>query len=165
MGVQNSYNYATPRGIAGGLFDLGNYEINTRINREDEAPLFFGCGVVAGANKGTDITLPTASSVTADYEGVVMNGFTTQHDLEGVLKISPNQSIGVLQYGNAWVRIGENAMPSYGKDVYLILSGKEAGFFTTTEDTSEKMAIPARYLGEKSGSIAPAKFYHQKATV
>lgn len=163
MGVQTSYRYATPRGVAGGLYDLSEFEVNTRLNA-DTGTVLFGMGAVCGLNPGSDVILPAEGSTAEEFEGVVMNGFTTQQDLEGVIKVRVNQSVGVLAYGKAWIRVGTNAVPSYGEDVYLITDGEESGFFTTSEDTASKMKVPGRFLSGKDGGtgIAPAKFYHQK---
>lgn len=163
MGAQTSYNYSTPRGVAGGLYDLSPYEMNSRLNGDEEKALLFGMGVVMAQNPGFDVELPQEDSIAENFEGVVINGLTTQQDVDGALKILHNQSVGILRYGNAWVRIGSAAAPEYGKDVYLITAGEEVGFFTDSEDDSSKIAVPARFIGEKdSGNqIAPVKLYHQ----
>ena len=47
MGVQTSYNYGICKGIAGGLYDITNYENNTFIT---PGGIPFGYGVVKGTS-------------------------------------------------------------------------------------------------------------------
>jgi len=160
--MQLNYGYATPAGIAGGLKDLSPYAIDTRNNVEATGVLLYGTGVVQGANSGNDINLPTTASTVAEFEGVAMNGFTTQHSLEGSIGVPENMPVGILGYGKAWVRVGEDANVSYGEDVYLITDGEEAGFFTTSADAVTKFKIKATWIGAKSGDIAPIELFNQK---
>ncbi len=87
MSVQTTYGYATSKGIAGGIYDMYHYQVDSRFNEEPNGVLRFGVGVVAGSLPGSNVTLPTAESTAADFEGVVVNGFDRQQDLEGKLAI------------------------------------------------------------------------------
>ena len=82
MAVQ--MNYGEPsRGMPGLLYDRANYDAVTRRNSAEDGKLFFGCGVVQGAEPGKDITLP-ATGVTAEkFEGVVMYSANTEMDDDG----------------------------------------------------------------------------------
>ena len=68
MSVQTSYTNATPRGIAGGLYDLSNHMVDSR-RYNDTTRLQFGTGVVIGENPGEDVAKPKAASSAADFEG------------------------------------------------------------------------------------------------
>lgn len=154
MGVQTSYNYGIPKGIAGGLYDITGYENNTFVT---PGGIPFGYGVVKGTVPGTDIALPDSESTAADFEGVVQNGFTTMQDMKGNAVPEEGQSIGVLKTGKIWSVVGAKAEPGYGKPVYLITDGEEAGRFTTEEDTSTKILLPAVYIDAADNGIAPVR--------
>lgn len=154
MGVQTSYNYGTSKGIAGGLYDITSYENNTFIT---PGGIPFGSGVMKGATPGSDVKLPDADSTAEDFEGVVQNGFTTMQDMKGNAVPESGQSIGVLKQGKIWGIVGKAAVPAYDKPVYLITSGDEAGRFTTKEDTSTKIALPARFISGADNGIAPIR--------
>ena len=59
MSVQTSYTNATPRGIAGGLYDLSNHMVDSR-RYHDTTRLQFGTGVVIGENPGEDVAKPSS---------------------------------------------------------------------------------------------------------
>ena len=82
--------------------------------------LRFGMGVVRGSLPGSNVALPTSASKAADFEGVIVNGFSNQHDLEGVVSILNNQNIGVMRKGRIWVSLAEDAEPKYGDAVHLM---------------------------------------------
>lgn len=93
MSVQTTYGFATGKGIAGGIYDMYHYPIDSRFNEEENGVLRFGMGVVRGSLPGSNVALPTSASKAADFEGVIVNGFTNQHDLEGVVSIMNNQTL------------------------------------------------------------------------
>lgn len=81
MAVQ--MNYGEPsRGMPGLLYDRANYDAVTRRNSAEDGKLFFGCGVVQGAEPGKDITLPATGATTEKFEGVVMYSANTEMDDE-----------------------------------------------------------------------------------
>ncbi len=163
MAVQSSYNYASGQGVAGGLWDLSPYVRESRIN-EEESALKLGMGVVKGTVPGVGVKLPDSSSGLVDFEGVIAKNGTTPLDLNGELKLAAKAAVGVISSGRVWVRIKSGISPAYGKDVYLITSGTNAGLFTLAADTAEawKIRLNARYLGSKSsGLIAPIELHYQ----
>lgn len=167
MSVQTSYNYSTPKGVAGSLFDLAPYSIDSRINGEATVgALKFGMGAVQGSTPGSDVKIPTNSATADVFEGVVMTGFNTQMNMDGVVEILPSQTVGILRYGKAWVRIKNDVTVAYGDPLYLIISGANAGLFTASSDSGEtKIAIAGRYIGAKgSGNVAPIELYNQMQT-
>lgn len=154
MSVQTSYNYEISQGIAGGLYDIASYESNTRIAVEE---ISFGRGLVAGDRLGENVKLPTLNSKVEDFEGVAMNGFTTQQDLKGNVIVEKGQNIGVLYRGKIWVVVSDEANPVYKEKVYLITDGENKGCFTTEADAESTSKIPlnAEYIAGKNHGLAP----------
>lgn len=154
MGVQTSYDYGIQKGIPGGLYDISTYANDTYTNEEER--LFFGYGVVKGKMPGTTIKLPVEASSAEDFEGMVLNGFTTEQTREGKTVIGKDQSVGVLKRGRVWGAVSPGAAAAYGKIAYLVTAGKDAGRFTTEEDpVSTKMAVPAKFIGMADNGLAP----------
>ena len=156
MGVQTSYNYGISKGIAGGLYDITSYENNTYIT---PGGIPFGYGVVKGTNPGVDVKLPDESSKAADFEGIVQNGFTTMQDMKGNAVPEKDQSIGVLRSGKIWGVVGEAAEPAYDAPVYLIISGEEAGKFTTEKEESTTILLSCKFIGTADNGIAPIRVH------
>lgn len=164
MAAQTSYGFGFPKGVAGGLFDLSAHEVSTR-QAEGEG-ISFGVGVVVGTNKGTDVAIPTSSATATDFEGVVVhNSVMVEMDMDGKVAIGDKRTVGCLHYGKIWVKVGENAEPAYKEQVYMITDGEEAGLFTTSADTSTKVAVKAVFLGETDDGIANAEFLPGDVTV
>ena len=161
--MQTSYNYTTPKGVAGGLYDLVPYQVESRVNGETKAgALKFGMGVVQGTTPGADVALPTAAATADKFEGLLLTGFTQEMDSAGEVTIRPKQTVGVLRYGKAWARVSKDAAVSYGDKLYLITSGDEAGMFTN--EASGNLAVNGRFVGATdSVSIAPVELYNQQA--
>lgn len=163
MSAQTTYNQATPRGVAGGLVDLSAHAVNTRINGQTDASLKFGMGVVQGSAPGSDIKIPAAGATAEKFEGITVNGYTNEMDMDGAVAISPGAAIGVLQYGKIWVRIKSGDAPAYGDKAYLIINGDDAGLFTKTSG-GDTVEIPCRFIGEKgTGDVAPVELFYQVA--
>lgn len=99
MGVQKTYGYATSKGVAGGIYDMFHYPVDSRFNEEENGKLHFGVGVVTGKVPGSSVALPTSASTADNFEGVVINGFDRQQDLEGKLYVLNNQNVGVMRRG------------------------------------------------------------------
>ena len=113
MGVQKTYGYATSKGVAGGIYDMFHYPVDSRFNEEATGKLHFGVGVVTGKVPGSGVALPTSASTADNFEGVVINGFDRQQDLEGKLYVLNNQTVGVMRRGRVWVRLATGAAPAY----------------------------------------------------
>ena len=160
MGVQKTYGYATSKGIAGGIFDAFHYPVDSRTNAAASGKLTFGMGVVPGDTPGSNVAIPTASSKATDFEGVLVNGFDRQQDLEGKLYILNGQGVGVMRRGRIWVKLANGAAPAYGGALHLLVDGDEAGCFATTGGVE----IPGRFLGAANNGIAPVELYGVPAT-
>lgn len=155
MSVQTEYGYATGKGIAGGIFDMFHYPVESRFNEEENGVLRFGVGVVRGTIAGSNIKLPATGAIPADFEGVVVNGFSNQQDLEGKVRVMKNQNVGVMRKGRIWVVLAKDAKPAYGDSVHLIVEGDDAGCFAVVGGVE----IAGRFIGAASGGIAPVELY------
>lgn len=153
MAVQTSYSFATGKGIAGGIYDMYHYTVDSRTNEAATGAVTFGMGVVKGTVPGGTIALPKAASTAADFEGVVVNGFTGQHDLEGKVYLLKNQSVGVMRKGRIWAMLAEDEDPAYGDEVHLVVSGDDIGKFATTGGVK----LAGRFIGKAEGGIAPVE--------
>lgn len=155
MSVQKTYGFATSKGVAGGIYDMYHYPVDSRFNEEENGALSFGMGVVPGTIPGSNVALPTSSSKAEDFEGIVVNGFDRQQDLDGKLFILNNQNIGVMRRGRIWARLAAAAKPKYGDDLHLIVSGDDAGCFGTTGG----ITVPGRFIGPASNGLAPVELF------
>lgn len=160
MSAQTTYKHSSPIGSPGGIVDLTPHAIDTFLNGEDTGAMKFGVGVVRGATPGTNVALPTDSSTAAVFEGITVNNRTTEYDVEGKAHLRKGKAIGVLRYGRIYVRVAAGATPTYGAAAYLVKSGDEAGYFTTSsEDT---IAIKGRFLGtiDSTAQVAAVELYN-----
>ena len=57
MSVQTSYGNQTPKGVAGGIYDMFHYAVDSRFNEETDGVLRFGVGVVPGTLPGSSVKL------------------------------------------------------------------------------------------------------------
>ena len=161
--AQLSYNYQTPKGVAGALLDIAPYRVDSRLNGEETAgALKFGMGVVRGNTPGSDVLIPTKDSEAAEFEGLLLTGYTNEMNMDGEITIKHLQTVGVLKYGNAWARLAEGIAPEYGDDLYLVIDGPEAGLFTN--DDTDTLAVNGRFLKEVgTGNVAAVEIFNQKS--
>lgn len=162
MSAQTSYTQATPRGVAGGLVDLSAHAVNTRLNGEAGDTMKFGMGVVQGTTPGSDVKIPATGATAAKFEGITVNGYTSEMDREGSVTIPPLASLGILQYGKIWARTKAGITPAYGEALYLIITGDDAGLFTNTAAEGTTVAVTGRFIGGKgTGNVAPVELFYQ----
>ncbi len=161
MSVQMIYTNATPKGIAGGLYDLSAHTVDSR-RYNDAEPLRFGTGVMMGDSPGDDVGKPSADCTAAAFEGIVLNGGTTEQDMSGEVYVRKGQTVGVMRYGRIWARVSPDGQPAYGADAYLVTDGEHKGKLTTKEDTAAKLAIHARFIGGRDNGVAPVELYSQR---
>jgi len=149
MSAQTRYGFTTPIGVAGGIYDLAPYEINTFLNEEETGVMSFGVGVVKGTAPGANVKLPAEGATAADFEGITVNNRTTEYGLDDKVRVRKGASMGVMRYGRIYGRVAADVEPEYGEAVYMVASGEEAGFFTNV--ASGNVAIKARF----GGSVDP----------
>jgi hypothetical protein len=162
--AQTSYNYTTPKGVAGSLYDITPYSVDSRLNGEATADaLKFGMGAVQGATPGSDVKLPTSASEGGQFEGLVLTSFTQEMNRAGDVKLYPKQTVGVLRYGKAWARVVPGLAIAYGDPLYLTVDGTDAGLFTN--DDTDTLAVAGRFIGGVDASdIAPVELYNAPAS-
>ena len=159
MNMAVQMNYSEPKaGMPGSLVDRSNYSAVTRRNGADTGKMLFGLGVVQGEEPGTDIALPAAGATAAKFEGVTMYSANVEMDDEGKVKLPKGGVLDVLQAGKVYVQVADDAEPAYGKAVYLIISGDDAGKFTAVTSATA-VAVKAKFLGAADDGLAPAQFY------
>lgn len=135
MSGQLEYGYSTQSGIPGGIFDLSTKVIDSRVfEAEDDEVAKFGMGMVMGNSPGTSVSFPSEDSTENHFEGILVNGHTQQHDLDGVISIQDNTTVGVMRSGRIWGRTDPEVTISYGDKLYLVTSGTNAGLFTNKEE-------------------------------
>ncbi|MBQ7445919.1 MAG: hypothetical protein IJS71_08325 [Clostridia bacterium] len=143
--AQLSYGFKTPVGLAGGLFDITPYVIDARRNEENDGVLGFGIGVVKGTTAGVQVALPTTSDSAADFEGITVNGFTTENNMSGNVVLANGATVGVLSKGRIWAQVKASLTIHYGDAVYLINDGDNKGKFSNV--ATDGVKIPgARFL-------------------
>lgn len=161
MSAQTRYGYSTPMGHAGGIVDLAPHAIDTFLNEAETGKMKFGIGVVKGSNPGVNIAIPADGATADKFEGITVNGHTTEMDMEGELRIVKDVPIGVMRYGRIYGRIAKDVAPKYGEAVYMIVSGEQAGFFTNVADGN--VAVKARFLStvDSTAQIAMIELFNQ----
>lgn len=158
MSAQTSYNFATPKGVAGGLYDLSRHDVVSRRNEENDGVIKFGMGVVIGTTKGVQVKLPAAGATAGNFEGIVLNGFSTELDKDGKLVVTNDATVGVITYGKVWARIVADITPAYGDALYLVVSGDNAGLFTNASGENTMAITGAKFIGAKgTGDVAPVE--------
>lgn len=162
MSAQTRYGYSTPKGHAGGIYDLAPYAVDSFINEAETGVLKFGMGVVQGSNPGHNINVPAAGATAAKFEGIATNNRTTEYDVEGKLTVRNGAPVGVMRYGRIYGRIAADVEPAPGEAVYLIVSGDEAGCFTNAKSDTA-VAIKARFLSgvDTVAQVAVIELFNQ----
>ena len=156
---QLSYGYNTSMGAAGGIVDLAPHYIFSLINEANTGAVGFGMGVVKGTTAGKTAKVPVAGSSATDFEGIVTNRRTSELDLEGNLSLRTKCTLGVMRYGVIYALLAEGAEPAYGKAVYMVKSGEDAGKFT--DSSSSTLAIKGRFLSGADNGVAIVELFNQ----
>jgi len=160
MSGQMSYSYKTPKGVAGSLFDISPYRVDSRVNGEPGDAMQFGMGVVQGGSPGVNVAVPVASSEPGQFEGLLLTGFVNEMDMGGNVKIRPLQTVGILRWGKAWARVASDVEPVYGEGLYVVLTGPDRGKFTN--DSEGTLPVNGRFVGGLgTGAIAPVEIFNQ----
>ena len=129
--AQTSYSYKTAKGIAGGIYDISVHIVDTRRNEEASGVMTFGVGVVKGTTAGQQVKLPTNASSAGDFDGIVINGGTTEENMAGDINILKDVALSIMKKGRIWAKLSDEAVATYGAKAYLVPDGKQAGHFTS----------------------------------
>ena len=122
--------------------------------------LKFGMGVVVGTAKGAQVKLPESGAALANFEGITVNGFSTEMDMDGKVAIKKEATVGVLTHGRVWARIKAGITPACGDALYLITAGDNAGLFTNATETNAIAITGGKFVGTKgTGDIAPVEIH------
>lgn len=144
---QLDYGYAIPSGVPGGIFDLSDKEVVTRL-LDDDREAVPGVGLVMGKRPGETVTNPTSAATAKDFEGVFVNGSKNlENDRNGLVYAKGADALGIMRKGKIWVLIAETTSPKYGDKVAFITSGENVGKFTNENDAAEadKVTINAQF--------------------
>lgn len=160
MSMWTNYTQSTPAGVAGGLYDLSDHVVDSRMN--EAAGLKFGMGVVQGKTAGKTVKLPATGATIDKFEGIIMTD-VREMDAQGDVSVAAKSTVSVMHSGRIWVRIVDGVKPKYGDPVYLVINGAGLGCFKTAADSANTLQLNARFLGEKDlSNIAPIELYAQK---
>ena len=159
MSMWTNYTQSTPAGVAGGLYDLTDHVVDSRMN--EAAGLKFGMGVVQGKTAGKTVKLPATGATIDKFEGIIMAD-VREMDAQGDVSVAAKSTVSVMQYGRIWVRIADGVEPKYGDPVHLIINGTGVGCFKAAADGANTLELNARFIGGKdSSNIAPIMLYNQ----
>ena len=159
MSAQTVYKYNPAMGAAGGIYDLAPYEINTYLNKEATGTKMFGKAVVdstASGEAGTYVMLPTATTNT--FRGIVTNNRTTEWDMDGKVVVRNKAAMGVMAYGRIFGALATGVTPTFGAQVYVVVSGDDKGCFTTS--SSSTMPINATFASGADNGVALIELNH-----
>lgn len=131
MSAQLNYDYRTPKGVAGGLYDISFSKVETRTNEENDGVLKYGMAVAVGTVPGTNVKVPATGTTAEKIEGIAIKAANTEQDMKGKLNVVNNASISVLKKGSVWGRTAEGAAPTYKGKAYVVIDGEYAGCFTS----------------------------------
>ena len=152
MAAQLDYGYSTPKGVAGGKYDIAFDEVITRKNEEADGVLKYGMAAMVGTNAGSEVKVPTTGCTADKIEGVVLRAANTEQDMGGHVVVKKDASVGIVRKGHVWCRTASDAEPAYGAKAYVVVTGSEAGMFTHTEGSN--VDIGATFGKEKDDGIA-----------
>ncbi len=145
--------------MSGILYDRADYTAVTRRNGADTGKLFFGCGVVQGTDPGREIALPATGATADKFEGVAVYGANVEMDDYGAVRLEKNQILDVCQAGKLLGALPDSSTRSTAMRCIFVVTGDDAGKFTSTASKDTNIAIKARFLGAAVNGIAPAQFY------
>ena len=163
--MRMDYGFQTWLGMPGTLYDISPYAIDSRQNAEEVPGIMqFGIGVMQGDTPGANVRVPTEGDSLTAFEGVSMGSQTMDMNMDGELIIRPHQTIGVMRWGRAWVRVVPDTDIKYGDRVFLVRGGENAGLFTNIP--ANGLSINAMFIGGLgTSSVAPIELYNQSREV
>lgn len=134
MAAQLNYNYGTPKGVAGGKYDIAFDEVVTRKNENKDGEMKFGMAVAIGTSAGKTVKVPVVGTTAEQIEGIAIALPNTEQDMNGKVIVKQNTSLSVMKKGNIWGRLATGVTPTYGTKAYVVVSGDDAGTFTTASE-------------------------------
>lgn len=153
MAAQLNYGYSTPKAVPGAKVDLADDVVNARINDENDGVLKYGMAVAQGASAGHSVKVPVAGTTAAQIDGVAIALPNTEQDKDGNVVVTKGASLSIMKKGHIWGRIATDVTPVYGASAYVVVSGDDAGCFTTASG-STTVDIGATFGNESDDGIA-----------
>ena len=92
MAAQLNYGYSTPKGVAGGKFDIAYDEVVTRKNEEEDGVLKYGMAAMIGTTKGTGVKVPVSGATAQQIEGIVLRAANTEQDMKGKVVVTKSNT-------------------------------------------------------------------------
>lgn len=111
MSVQTKYGFATAKASPVASTICTTIPLTPATTRRTTVCSVSAWALFAAPCRVAMWLCPLLPGKAADFEGVIVNGFSNQHDLEGVVSILNNQNIGVMRKGRIWVSLAEDAEP------------------------------------------------------
>lgn len=136
MAAQLDYGYSTPKGVPGGKYDIAFDEVVTRSNENEDGVMKYGLAVATGTKAGSTVKVPTAETTKEQIEGIAIALPNTEQDMAGNVIVKKNRPLSIMKKGNIWGRLATGITPSYGEKAYVVVSGDDAGTFTTASESN-----------------------------
>ena len=151
MAAQLDYGYSTPKAVPGAKVDLVHDEVITRMNEAEDGALKYGMAVMVGTTPGQTVKVPNGATA-EQIEGVVLCHPNTEQDTKGNVVVKKGVSVGVMKEGRIWGRLATDVTPVYNAKAYVVVSGADAGTFTTAADGN--VDIGAKFGNATDNGIA-----------
>lgn len=159
MSAQLTYKFNPAMGAPGAIYDLAPFETNTYLNKEATGTKMFGKAVVdstTSGEAGVYVMLPTATTNT--FRGIVTNNRTTEWDMNGNVMVRNKAAMAVMYYGRIMGALAEGVTPTFGAQVYVVVSGNDKGCFTTS--SSGTLPINATFASGADNGCALIELNH-----
>lgn len=159
--MNTNYSYVNAPAHPGMIADQAPRYVVARILDEDAQ---FGIAAIFGATPGKTIKKPATGATGAKVEGVILNHGTTEHQHpSGEVALKKGTTCSVMTYGTVWVRVETDIETAYGDACKVLISGNEAGYFTTAETEGTAVDISGIFLGAAENGIAKVKLFDAAA--
>ena len=157
--VQTQVRPHLRRLLAGVRLDSSRDSIDTRAIEGIDPEMAFGKAVIRGTEPGLTVILPSDTFDAENFEGVAMNHFLSELNLDGSLSIDEGSAIGVLNWGRTVVYLAPGITPQYGDSIYVIPSGDNRGKFTNQE--TGNIEVQGRFLREQEGELRAVELFRR----
>lgn len=160
MAVQLTYSYELSKGVAGGLYDMSPYEINSYAVVANGG-YKFGMLVVDDVATGEHTAkLPASAAEVANKAGITL-WRAHECDKEGNIILDSKEGVSVIRYGRVWARVvlAEGEHCAKNGAVYVYVSGDNAGCLTNKAGDGVTQVTGAKFIGAEDGGIAPVELF------
>lgn len=158
--MNTNYSYATEIGVAGGIYDLSQKTVNSRV-LDSATGIHYGFAVATGTDKGVSVKAVTSTTTANDIEGVLVYDAGHELNMEGEAVFKDTQSVSVMSHGRVIVAVSSTATAAlvYGADVYVVTAYTtkpgDVGKLTDSADpATTKVKINAKFIKAVSNGLA-----------